>query len=61
MRGDSQLALLANLHSQQTFIPALDHLASTNREVERSTTVIAGVELSAISECALVVDIDVVP
>jgi len=35
-------------------------LASTNREVERSTTVIAGVELSAVSECTLVVDIDVV-
>ncbi len=57
-RGDSQLALLANLHAQQALVPALDDLALTGGEGQRVTAVVAGVELLAIREGALVVDAD---
>ena len=60
MRGNCQLALLADLHAQKTLVPALDNLALTNLERERVTAVIAGIELSAVGERAVVVNPDVV-
>lgn len=60
VRGDSELALLANLHAEETLIPALDDLALANGEVERLAAVVASVELLAAGEDTLVVDVDVV-
>ena len=60
MGGDGELALLTNLHAEETLIPALDDLALANGEVERLATVIAGIELLAVGEDTLVVDVNVV-
>lgn len=60
MRGDGELALLANLHAEETLVPALDDLALADGEVEGLATVVAGIELLAVGEDTLVVDIDVV-
>lgn len=58
--GDGELALLAHLHAEQALVPALDDLAGADGEVERIAAVVAGVELVAVGQGALVVDIDVV-
>jgi len=54
--GDGELALLADLHAEEALIPALDDLALADSEVERRATVVAGVELGAISEGTTVVN-----
>ena len=46
--GDDQLALFANAHAQQAFVPALNDLSSAQCEVERRVTVKAAVELAAV-------------
>jgi hypothetical protein len=56
--GDGQLALFVQLHAEESLIPALDDLASTDGEVERVATLVAGIELGAVQERALVVHID---
>jgi len=58
VRGDGELALLANLHAQKALVPALDDLAIANGEGERVTAVVAGIELLAAGESALVVDVN---
>lgn len=60
MGGDGESALLANLHAEETLIPALDDLALADGEVEGLATVVAGIELLAVGESTLVVDVDVV-
>lgn len=56
--GDGQLALLANLHADEAGIPALDDHAGADGEVEGLAALVALVELGAVLEGALVVDID---
>ena len=44
MRRDDQFALLSDAHVQQTFLPALDHLAHTDLELEGLTSVMTATE-----------------
>src|SRR5271157_1135820 len=43
--GNQQLALAANLHAQDAFVPTLDHPTGADREIKRFATVHRAVEL----------------
>jgi len=47
VRGDDEFPLLSHAHVQKTLLPALDHLANANLELERLSPVVAGIELCA--------------
>ncbi len=47
-RGDDERALAADLHALHAFVPALDHHAGAEVELERGIAVAAGVELRAL-------------
>ena len=58
--SDGQLALLADLHAEEALVPALDDLAGADLETKGLLAVVARVELLAVGEGALVVDLDAV-
>lgn len=58
MRGDGELALLADLHAEETLVPTLDHLALAAGELEGFAAVEGGVELLAIGKSSGVVNLD---
>lgn len=43
--GDDESPLLANAHFEETLLPALDHLAGANGDLERPAAVVGSVEL----------------
>src|SRR5581483_12078388 len=47
VRRDGELALAADLHAGDAFVPAADHFAFAEREHERLAAVLAGIELGA--------------
>src|SRR5438309_2296263 len=54
--GDRQLALLADLHPHDAFVPPLDDLALAELELDRLLAIERGVEGGAVGELARVVD-----
>lgn len=60
VRGNGQLALLANLHAQKTLVPALNDLALADGEFERGATVVAVIERCTVLERTTVVHRDLV-
>src|SRR5690606_5541116 len=57
---DRELALSADLHARQTFVPALDDLALPDRELERLIAIARAVELLPVHQGARVVDLHLV-
>jgi hypothetical protein len=53
---DLQLPLLPDAHSEDTLVPALDHGALSELEVQRLPSAVALVEQRPVGECAAVVD-----
>lgn len=58
LRGDGELALLANLHAQETLVPALDDLPGANLKLERLAALVACVKLLAVRQRAPVMHVD---
>ena len=58
--SDGKLALLANLHAEETLIPALDDLALSAGEVQWLSTIQRRVELLAVCESSGVVNVDAI-
>ena len=59
LRGDGQLALLADAHPLHALVPALDHLPTAQLEAKWVTAVVRRVELLAVGQSAEVVDLQV--
>lgn len=56
--GGIQLGLFTNAELGDTFIPATDNLANTNRALERFIAITRGIELGAVFKGTSVVDSD---
>src|SRR5688572_29075453 len=55
VRRDDELALAAHLHAEHALLPALDHSALTERELERPSAIERAVELRTVRQGARVV------
>src|SRR5262245_3715306 len=58
VRRNGQLALAADFHAGDAFVPALDHFAPAKRKIERHVAVFAAVELLTVGQPAGVMHLD---